>query len=985
MKNLIKIALGLSLAWGLCISTSAQHVGEKMPIEKPEPEIVLPSVPLQFRNIGPSRGGRVTAVAGVAKQESVFYMGATGGGLWKTSDYGFHWENISDGYFASPSIGAIAVYQKNPDIIYVGTGSDGIRSNVIVGKGMYKSVDGGDTWALTGLENGGQIASVIIHPDDPDKVYAAVMGQPFRKSEERGVYMTEDGGKTWENILFLSDSVGAVDLEFAPDNPDIIYAAMWRAERKPWTIISGGAEDGIYKSVDGGLSWEKKTKGLPAGLIGKIDFAVSADDPSRVWAQVQATFGTEGLYRSDNYAETWERVIMPPATHKSIMYRPFYFTNLTADPNDANHILSGTKAFWESFDGGKTWNRIPTTHSDHHDLWINPLNPKVMIEGNDGGAAVTRDGGANWSTILNQPTAELYSCDVDDRYPYYLYSGQQDNTTIAVPSRQPYLNVLSSNDNHGLNELTYWERIGGCETGPAVPKPGDPNIIYANCKGQFSVYNRELGVEHQYWIGAESLYSNHPSEITYRFQRVTPLEVSPHNPDVVYYGSQFVHKTIDGGRNWRVMSPDLTANIKGTQIRSGEPIDEDISGEEYYNVLYAIEESPHTEGVIWTGSNDGKFFITKDGGLTWNDITPAMPEGGRVSNIEVSPHRKGSAYYAVYRDYLGDDKPYIYFTNDFGNSWKNLAEGDSGIPSDFVTRVVREDPGREGLLFAGTEFGLFISFNNGKSWRSFQRNLPIVPVTDVRIVRGDLALSTLGRSFWIMDDITPLRYMETGDNGSIKLFKPKDIVAGPQRFHFTLNKELHKEEVLLQVFRDKELIWMCTPDIEGRKADDTGLHKIDWDLRHKVNGKKKFFNQPMVSPGFFTVILKIGDKTQKQEFEYKINPELEGSGTSLADLKEQEELALKVASLLQEISEKIDMLEVQISATSNKRKLAELNEQLELLKKGPRRYDKPMIVDHTEYLYEMITETPQKVGKDAFERYSDLKKQFEELQKSKID
>lgn len=978
MKNIIYLA-SLILLLIYPDNSYTQHLSPPQNIPRGEGTTHRAVEPLQYRSIGPSRGGRVTAVAGVAMQENVFYMGATGGGLWKTSDYGFHWENISDGFFASPSIGAIAVCQNNPDIVYVGTGSDGIRSNVIVGKGMYKSTDAGKTWNFSGLKNAGQIGSLIIHPKDPDKVYAAVIGQPFRKSVERGVYMTDDGGEIWQNILFLSDSVGAVDLEFAPDNPDIIYAAMWRAERKPWTIISGGAEDGIYKSMDGGKSWEKKTKGLPEGLTGKIDFAVSSDMPSRVWAQVQATYGTEGLYRSDDYAETWERVIMPPATHKSIMYRPFYFTNLSADPQNANHILSGTKIYWESFDGGRTWNKIPTTHSDHHDLWINPENPMVMIEGNDGGAAVSRDGGANWSTLFNQPTAELYSCDVDDQYPYYLYSGQQDNSTIRVPSRRPYPDVLDSNDNHGLADVMYWEDMGGCETGPAVPKPGDPNIIYANCKGQFSVYNKELGVEHAYWVGAESLYSNHPSEITYRFQRVTPVEVSPHNPDVVYYGSQFVHKTSNGGRNWEVISPDLTANIKGTQIRSGGPIDEDISGEEYYNVLYAIEESPHTEGVIWTGSNDGKFFITRDGGLTWNDITPDMPAGGRVSNIEVSPHMKGSAYYAVYRDYLGDDKPYIYFTSDFGRSWKNLAEEDSGIPSDFVARVVREDPLREGLLYAGTEYGLFISFDNGKSWRSFQRNLPIVPITDLRIVRNDLAISTLGRSFWIMDDISPLRYMETGENESIKLFKPRNVIAGPQRFHFTIPEEMRNEEIFLQVFRNEELIWMCEPDIGGYKPDETGLFRIDWDLRHMVDGEKMFFKQPMVSPGRYSVILAVGDKTDKQEFEFIINPELEDAGTSVADLREQEELALKVASLLQEISERIDLLEVQISGTDNKRKLAGLNDQLNLLKKGPRRYDKPKIAEHTEYLYEMITNTPQKVGKDAFERYSTLKEEYETI------
>ncbi|MCG8318189.1 MAG: hypothetical protein MI921_01690 [Cytophagales bacterium] len=956
MKNVLRAGLLL-----LCLDTYAQNAG-----------------PFEFRNVGPSRGGRVTAVCGVVNDPGTFYMGATGGGLWKTTDYGFHWTNISDGYFATPSVGAIAVYQKDPRIIYVGTGSDGIRSNVIVGKGVYKSENAGKTWSFIGLKQAGQIGAVEIHPENPDIVFAAVVGQPFRKSKERGVYRTKDGGESWEQVLFLSDSVGAVDLEFAPGRPDIVYAAMWRAERKPWTIISGGAEDGIFKSADGGDRWERKTKGLPVGLTGKIDFAVSADKPERVWAQIQASAGEEGLYRSDDYAENWTRVELPEEVHKSIVYRPFYFTNLTANPGNADHLWAGTKDFWTSHDGGKNWTREPTPHADHHDLWINPENTQLMIEGNDGGAAVSRDGGRNWSTVFNQPTAELYSCHVDDQYPFYLYSGQQDNTTIRVPARLPYSNVLNSNDHHGLDQIPLWESVGGCETGPVIPKPGDPNTVYANCKGRFSVYNRITGIEQHYYIGAESLYGNHPDDITYRFQRVTPMEVSPHDPNTVYYGSQYLHKTVDGGVNWQKISPDLTANDPRYRVRSGGPIDEDISGEEYYAVLYAIRESPLQQGLIWTGSNDGLFFVTEDGGKNWENVTPDMPSGGRVSTIEVSPHNPAKAYYAVYRDYLGDDRPYLYSTDDYGKSWVKLTDGTNGIPADQPTRVVREDPDREGLLYAGTEFGLYVSLNDGKTWNPFQRNLPVTPVTDIRVHRKGLAISTLGRSFWILDDISPLHSFNIKDQG-LRLFKPREVFGDVQFIYFTLPAQQKDTAVHFEFFRNGNLIHSKTEKTSDCPPGLWGIRKTHWDLRYYLADEEKDFQGPKVAPAAYTVKITYRNQSQAQLFQYRINPELEASGTSVKDLQEQEKLALETAMLLLAIKKKIRSLEQNIKATGNASGKKRLTTSLAMLKKGPERYDRPMLHEHVKYLYEMISESPQKLGRDAFARYETLKKQWENL------
>lgn len=930
--------------------------------------------PMQYRSIGPSRGGRVTAVSGVDSQPHVSYMGATGGGLWKSEDYGIHWRNISDGYFKTPAIGAIAVYQKNPEIIYVGTGSDGIRSNVIVGKGIYKSLDAGKTWTFTGLEKAGQIGALEIHPDNPDIAYAAVVGQPFRKSQERGVYKTTDGGASWQQILYHSDSVGAVDLELSPDNPDLLYATMWRAERKPWTIISGGATDGIFKSSDGGKTWTRKTQGLPSSLFGKSDLAVSAAQPARVWAQIQAAEGQEGIYKSEDYGETWAKVKMPDNVHKSVMYRPFYFTNIDVNPKNADNIWAGTKQLWTSYDAGVHWQKVMTPHADHHDLWINPSDTTLMICGNDGGAGVSRDGGKNWSHPFNQPTAELYSCDVDDQYPYYLYSGQQDNSTIRVPHSPPFLDVMSTNDNHGMTEMMYWERVGGCETGPVVPKPGSPHMVYANCKGQFSVYNKKTGREKRYYVGAESLYGNHPDDITYRFQRVSPIEVSPHDPEVVYYGSQYIHKTKNAGLNWQIISPDLTANDPRHRMRSGGPIDEDISGEEYYATLYAIQESPVKQGVIWSGSNDGLIQVTIDDGQTWKNVTPDMPAGGRVSNIEASPHDAAKAYFAVYRDYLGDDGTYIYKTTDYGQSWTKITQG---IPENQPARVLREDPKKEGVLLAGTEFGIYVSFDDGLSWRPFQRNLPIVPITDMQFVRGDLALSTLGRSFWIMDDISPLRQYELISSKKLTLFKPRDIVEGHQYIHFILPKNSSDTIVHFEFSRHGQMIHSKKEPISKLPMDEFGIRKTTWDMKYYFPNGEKDFGGPKVAPGTYDVKIKYAGKTQKESFQLLYHPEYAEDDISQSELEQQETLAVKIAQILLEVKAEIRKLEKQIKNTEDVSLRKLLKEKRDELKKGPRRYDQPKLHEHIEYLYKMVSKVPQNLGRDATERYLQLKEVWE--------
>jgi photosystem II stability/assembly factor-like uncharacterized protein len=697
---------------------------------------------LRYRMVGPNRGGRSTAVTGVASQPNSFYMGVASGGVWKTTDYGANWFPISDGKIPVGSIGAIEVAPSDANIVYVGTGSDDIRSNVSIGRGVYKSTDAGLSWSYVGLRDVGQIGAVRVHPSNPDVVYVSATGNPFKPTPDRGVYRTRDGGRTWEKVLFLSDSTGASDVEFQPGNPDVVFAVMWRGERKPWTIISGAREGGVYKSTDGGDHWTRLTSVLPNELIGKGNIAVTAANPNRLYLLYEAKPGG-GLYRSDDAGATWSLVNSTPA----IIQRPFYYTTIGADPTNADVVYVGAEGFWRSADGGKTLRTFPTPHGDNHDIWINPRDGNLMIQANDGGANVSLNGGRTWSTQYNQPTAELYQVYLDNQIPYRLYGAQQDNSTVIVPS-------LPLNS----GQADEWRSGPGCETGPIFPHPTNPDTVYGSCKGQYSRMYLRSGQEKQYWVGAQSLYGNVGSDLVFRFQRVSPMEMSPWDSRTIYYGSQFVHRTRDEGVTWEKISPDLTAyEPRLRSAVSGEPITRDMTGEEVYSTLYSIRESPVQRGVIWTGANDGPFHVSRDNGVTWTNITPKdLPPGGRVAMIDPSPHRAGSAYYAVYRYLLGDFQPYIYKTDDFGKSWKRLTTGTNGIANDNPTRVVREDPDRAGLLYAGTEFGMFISFDDGGRWLPLQLNFPVVPINDIKVFRKDLVIATQGRSFWIMDNLTPL-------------------------------------------------------------------------------------------------------------------------------------------------------------------------------------------------------------------------------------
>lgn len=717
---------------------------------------------LTYRSIGPYRGGRSTTIAGVASHPMLFYMGSTGGGVWKTEDAGHSWKPISDGYFGG-SIGGIDVADSDPNVIYVGQGSQDIRGNTSVGRGVWKSTDAGKTWRFAGLRETGAIGRVVVHPTNPDLVYLAALGQPFGRNRERGIYRSRDGGATWQQVLFVNDSTGASDIVMHPRNPRILYAGFWRAERKPWTMISGGADGGVYRSTDGGDTWQKLAGGLPTGLVGKVGVAVSPANPDRVWAMVEAE-PAGGLYRSDDGGTTWTRV----NAENKIRQRAWYYYRLTAHPTNENEVWVTSVQLHKSVDGGRTFESVPVPHGDTHDLWINPQNPRIMGLADDGGAVVSVTAGRTWSSMNLQPTAEFYDVAVDNQFPYRVYAAQQDNVSISVPAWLP------ANTMHPMNA---WEYAGGCETGPIALHPDHPDVLYGGCYGgAISRYEPRRDHRREVITYPQQQVGQAPRDLKYRFQWVAPIVVSRHDRNVVYHASQHVHRTRDGGLSWDVISPDLTTNDKSTQGFPGGPINRDGTGVEVYNTIFALAEDPADAKVLWAGTDDGRVQITRDGGATWTDVTPAgMPKQTTVNRIDAS--RPGRAIVAAHRYRLNDFAPYAWRTDDFGKTWTRITDGANGIPADHPVRVVREDPKRRGLLYAGTEFGVFFSVDDGARWQSLQRNLPIVPVSDLQVRHDDLIVGTQGRSLWILDDLTPLQQLAAGaPRTAVALHAPRDVV-----------------------------------------------------------------------------------------------------------------------------------------------------------------------------------------------------------------
>ncbi|HET7700182.1 MAG TPA: glycosyl hydrolase, partial [Candidatus Limnocylindria bacterium] len=713
---------------------------------------------LEWRQAGPFRGGRVGAVAGDPRDRNTFYFGSTGGGVWKTGDGGQYWENVSDGFFKRASVGAIAVAASDPNVIYVGMGESCIRGNVSHGDGVYRSTDAGKTWTHLGLERTRHIGKVRVHPTDPDTVYVAALGHAHGPNTERGVYRSRDGGRTWKRVLYRNDRAGAVDLSIDANNPRIIYATIWEAIRRPWELVSGGPGSGIFRSNDGGDTWTELTraKGLPKGVIGKIGISASAARSGRVYAIVESDEG--GVYRSDDFGDTWTR----GSEDRNLRQRAWYYDHIYADPKDPETVWVLNVDAWRSSDGGKTFDQMSIPHGDNHDMWIDPNDPLRIIEGNDGGAVVTFNGGETWTGVYNQPTAEFYHVITDEQTPYRIYGAQQDNTTITIPSRAQIAGITGAD--------TF--AIGGGESGYIAVRPDDPNVVFAgNYQGIITRYDRRTGQSRNIMVWPEASAGEGAIDVKHRFQWTCPIVLSPHDPNVLYHAGNRVFRSRDEGASWEAISPDLTRNDPSKLGPSGGPVTKDNTGAEYYCTIFAFVESPVQRGVFWAGSDDGLVHVSRDEGRTWKNVTPpGVRAWSLVSIIEASPHDAGTAYVATTRYKLDDFAPYLWKTTDYGRTWKKIT---AGIPDGDFTRVIREDPERRGLLYAGTETGVYVSFDDGARWQRLGGNLPVVPIHDLVIKEGELVLGTHGRSFWILDDLAPLRQRAAG---RAHLFAPKPTV-----------------------------------------------------------------------------------------------------------------------------------------------------------------------------------------------------------------
>jgi photosystem II stability/assembly factor-like uncharacterized protein len=714
---------------------------------------------LQYRLIGPFRGGRVVAVSGVVGQDNVYYFGAVAGGVWKTTNGGLSWKPLFDKQKdASPSIGAIAVAESDPNTIYVGTGEACIRGNIVGGNGVYKSIDAGKTWKFVGLADTHAIGRLAVNPKNPNIAFVAALGHPFADNEERGIFRTQDGGKTWEKVLYKDAKSGGIDVVFDPSNSNILFAALWQARRSAWSLDSGGVGSGLYRSIDGGTTWkELKGHGLPEGILGRIGVTVSGANPNRVWAVIEAEKG--GIYRSEDGGDTWN---LTTDDHR-FRQRAWYYSHIFADPQSADTVYILNTGVYRSNDGGKTFTRVRAPHGDNHALWIDPTNPKRLMNGNDGGATISVDGGESWSSIYNQPTAQFYHVTTDNRFPYYLYGAQQDNSTVAIASASA----------QGAIDRPDWYAVGGGESGYIAPDPTDPEIVYAGSYGgEITRYDHRTEEEQAVNPWPVNPIGWAAADVKHRFQWTEPIVFSPHDPKTMYFAGEVLFKTTDGGMSWTIVSPDLTRNDKSKQQASGGPITKDNTGVEVYDTIFSVTESPVQKGQIWAGTDDGLVQLTRDGGEHWQNVTPkAMPEWGTVSMIEASSHDAGTAYLAVERHKSDDFAPYVFKTTDFGKTWAKLI---AGLPANDYVHAVRVDHRRPGLLFAGTEQGVYVSFNDGALWQPLQLNLPTVPINDLVIKNNDLVLATHGRSFWVLDDITPLeQYEDSIPQQDAHLFTPE--------------------------------------------------------------------------------------------------------------------------------------------------------------------------------------------------------------------
>jgi photosystem II stability/assembly factor-like uncharacterized protein len=929
-------ALTLFLALAVLASILPTQTRAAQRAQEQRADAPSPLKGLQWRSIGPYRGGRVTAVAGVTSQPNVYYFGATGGGVWKTTDGGVNWVAVSDEYFKTGSVGGIGVSESDPNVVYVGMGESPVRGNVSHGDGVYKSTDAGKTWKHVGLGDTRHIGRVRVHPRNPDIAYVAAMGHLFGPNDQRGVFRTTDGGKNWQKVLFRSNKAGAVDLVFDPTNANVLYAGFWEVSRSPYSLESGGPGGGLFKSTDAGDTWTEITRnpGLPKGVIGKVGIAVSPMNPERVWAIVEAEDG--GVFRSDNGGKSWSKT----NEERRLRQRAWYYTRIYADTQNAETVYVLNTGFYKSGDGGRTFTSISVPHGDNHDLWIAPNDSQRMIESNDGGANVSTSGGRSW-TEQDQPTAQFYRVALDNDFPYNIYGAQQDNSTVRIASRTT----------EGGIDVTNWYDVGGGESGWIAPHPKNSEIVFAGSYGGLITrYDHRTGQMRNVTPWPDNPMGSGADVLKYRFQWNFPIVFSPHDQNTLYAGGNILFKTTNEGQSWEAISPDLTRNDKSRMGSSGGPITKDNTSIEYYGTIFTLMESPVEKGVIWTGSDDGLVQITRDGGKRWDNVTPKnMPEWIQINSLDASPHKGGAAYVAATMYKSDDFKPYLYKTSDYGKTWKKIT---NGIPDGAFTRVIREDPNRQGLLYAGTETGIYVSFDDGENWQSLQLNLPIVPITDLAIHKreNDLVAATQGRSFWIIDDLNVVHEIQDAVKADAYMFKPEPAFrmpggggflpptatigqnppAGAVIYYYLKNKPT--TDVQLEIidpagksvrkYQSRGQAAQAAPqrpadDDEGffggggssRVSAEAGINRFIWDLRYpdatRFPGMILWAGEtrgPRAAPGTYQARLTVDGKTLTQSFDVKPDPRVE---TTPAEYAKQFELLTKIRDKLTEAHQAI--------------------------------------------------------------------------------
>jgi len=907
---------------------------------------------MKYRLIGPFRGGRSLTAAGVPGDPTTYYFGATGGGVWKSTDGAMTWASVFDKEGTS-AIGSIAVANSNPNILYVGTGEACIRGNISHGDGVYRSLDGGKSWKNTGLRDSRAIGKIIVNPTNPDIVFVAALGHPYGPNTERGIFRTTDGGKTWERVLYKDENTGGIDVAFDPHNPNILFGALWQARRTSWSMASGGPGSGLYRSNDGGTTWKHlEEHGLPKGPYGKIGVAVAANS-ERVYALIEARLPDGGLYRSDDGGENW--VLVNPS--HSLWQRPWYYMHVIADPRDENVLYIMDVDAYKSTDGGHLFNKVRVPHGDNHGLWIDPMNTRRMIASNDGGVTVTLDGGKNWTPQDNQATAQFYHVITDTATPYRVYGPQQDSGTVAIASR--------SDD--GSIDRSDWYDVGGGEAGYIAPDPRDPNVVYAaDYQGNITRYDRHTGQVKAITEQPELSDAYGAANLEHRFQWTAPVMLSPHDPNTLYHGGERLFKTTDGGVHWQAISPDLTRNDKSKQKVSGGDITLDDSGTEYYDTIFALAESPTTKGMLWVGTDDGLIQLTQDEGKTWSNVTPKdMPEWSRVSQIDASSFDAGTAYVAVDRHQFDDLRPYIYKTSDSGKTWTKLTQG---IPDTAFVRVVREDPKKRGLLYAGTETGVYVSFNDGANWRPLQLNLPTTPVHDLVIKNNDLVVATHGRAFWILDDVSPLRQftdevtqkdaflytpgtayrIQAGAGGERHVSKTRgqNPPAGAVIYYFLKDAPKADTEAKIEILdASGKVIRKYSsaefpsleepPDPDDKKPEkelkpEAGLNRFVWDLRYEEARRVPGYylweygggaRGPVAVPGHYQARLTVGGQSQTTGFDLKLDPRVQ---VSQADLEQQFNLLIQTRDELNRVYDTVNQIQdVRSQLAGLKRRLPE--------------------------------------------------------------